>query len=166
MLSGFIVFAQFTLFLIIGIMMFAYYQHVPSPAVARADEILPRFVVGTLTGGMAGFIVAAIVAAALSPSLNAMAAATVNDFYKRYFNPGADDQTLLTLARRATIAWGIVQIGVALGSQLMNRSVLDAGLSVLSLASGPVLGAFLVGVGTRRVTTGPMMVGMITASRH
>jgi len=161
-LSGFIVFAQFTLFLVIGIMMFAYYQHIPPPAVSRADEILPRFVVGTLTGGMAGFIVAAIVAAALSPSLNSMAAATVNDFYKRYINPGADDRTLLTLARRATIAWGIVQIGVALGSQLMNRSVLDAGLSVLSLASGPVLGAFLVGVGTRRVTTGPMMIGMIT----
>jgi len=153
---------QFTLFLVIGIMMFAYYQHIPPPAVSRADEILPRFVVGTLTGGMAGFIVAAIVAAALSPSLNSMAAATVNDFYKRYINPGADDRTLLTLARRATIAWGIVQIGVALGSQLMNRSVLDAGLSVLSLASGPVLGAFLVGVGTRRVTTGPMMIGMIT----
>src|SRR5262245_9860956 len=33
-LSGFIVFAQFTLFLVIGVMMFAFYQHVPPPAVS------------------------------------------------------------------------------------------------------------------------------------
>src|SRR5262249_12340078 len=71
-LSGVVVFAQFALFLVIGIMLFAYYQHAPMPALGRADEILPRFVVTTLSGGIAGFIVAAIVAAALSPSLNAM----------------------------------------------------------------------------------------------
>jgi SSS family transporter len=49
-LSGFIVFAQFTLFLVIGVMLYAYYQHVPVPALGRADEILPTFVVHTLTG--------------------------------------------------------------------------------------------------------------------
>ena len=68
-------------------MLFTYYQHVPLPALSRADEILPRFVVDILSGGVAGFIVAAIVAAALSPSLNAMAATTVNDFYCRSSGP-------------------------------------------------------------------------------
>src|SRR6185295_9325943 len=68
--SGVIVFAQFALFLVIGVALYAYYQHVPLPALGRADEILPAFVVHTLSGGVAGFIVAAIVAAALSPSLN------------------------------------------------------------------------------------------------
>ena len=62
-------------------MLYHYYQQVPAPALGRTDEILPRFVVNSLAGGAAGFIVAAIVAAALSPSLNSMAAATVNDFY-------------------------------------------------------------------------------------
>jgi Na+/proline symporter len=66
-LSGIIVFAQFALFLVIGIALFAYYQHVPVPPLGRADEILPVFIVHALTGGVAGFIVAAIVAAALSP---------------------------------------------------------------------------------------------------
>ena len=144
--SGVLVFAQFALFLTIGVMLFVYHQHVPVPVMSRTDEILPRFVVDTLSGGTAGFIVAAIVAAALSPSLNAMAAATVNDFYRRYLRPDADDRTLMAVARRATIGWGIVQVAVALASQLLERSVLDAGLSILSLASGPVLGAFLVGV--------------------
>ena len=113
-----------------------------------------------LSGGAAGFIVAAIVAAALSPSLNAMAATTVNDFYRRYIRPDADDATLLRVSKRATVVWGIAQIGVALGAQWMERSVLDAGLSVLSLAAGPVLGAFLVGVLTRRVGRTAMLVGM------
>ena len=160
--SGVLVFAQFALFLTIGVMLFVYHQHVPVPGLSRTDEILPRFVVDSLSGGTAGFIVAAIVAAALSPSLNAMAAATVNDFYRRYLRPDADERTLMSVARRATIGWGIVQVGVALASQLLERSVLDAGLSILSLASGPVLGAFLVGVLTRHVRGGPMLIGMLT----
>lgn len=159
-LSGFIVFVQFLLFLVIGVMLYTYYQHVPAPALQRNDEILPRFIVTTLSGGVAGFIVAAIVAAALSPSLNAMAATTVNDFYKRYMNPNADETTLMRLAKRATVAWGVVQLVVALGAQWMDRSVLDAGLMVLSLTSGPVLGAFLVGVLSRSVGPRAMLTGM------
>src|SRR5687767_3612092 len=124
-LSGFIVFAQFTLFLVIGVMLYTYYQHMPAPALGRTDEILPTFVVTSLTGGAAGFIVAAIVAAALSPSLNSMAATTVNDFYAKYVNPSADESTLMWMSRAATIFWGVAQIGVALGCQLMERSVLD-----------------------------------------
>jgi SSS family transporter len=159
-LSGFVVFLQFALFLVIGVMLYTYYQHVPPPALGRADEILPRFVVTSLSGGAAGFIVAAIVAAALSPSLNAMAATTVNDFYRRYVRPDADEATLLRVSKRATIGWGLAQIAVALAAQWMQRSVLDAGLAVLSLSTGPVLGAFLVGVLTRRVGTYAMLAGM------
>ena len=160
-LSGFVVFLQFVLFLVIGVMLFTYYQHTPAPALGRADEILPRFVVTGLSGGAAGFIVAAIVAAALSPSLNAMAATTVNDFYRRYIRPDADDAALLRVSKRATVGWGLAQIAVALAAQSMDRSVLDAGLAVLSLSAGPVLGAFLVGVLTRDVGTGPMLAGML-----
>lgn len=159
-LSGVLVFAQFVLFLVVGVMLFVYYQHVPAPAMQRPDEILPRFVVATLSGGWAGFIVAAIVAAALSPSLNAMAATTVNDFYRRYVRPDADEPTLMRLSRQATIGWGVVQLGVAVGAQWMDRSVLDAGLAVLSLTAGPVLGAFLVGVLSRSVGPRAMLGGM------
>jgi Na+/proline symporter len=64
------------------------------------------------------------------------------------------------VSKRATIFWGVAQIAVAMGAQWMERSVLDAGLAVLSLAAGPVLGAFLVGVLTRRVGTNAMLAGM------
>jgi solute:Na+ symporter, SSS family len=161
-LSGVLVFAQFCLFLLIGVMLFTYYQDVPLPVLGRNDEILPAFIVHSLSGGAAGFIVAAIVAAALSPSLNSMAAATVNDFYVPLVRPDATDAMRMRVARQATVLWGVVQLGVAIGAQWMDRSVLDIGLSVLSLAAGPVLGAFLVGVLTRDVAERPMLIGMLT----
>jgi SSS family transporter len=161
-LSGVLVFAQFVLFLLIGVMLFTYYQHVPLPrALTRADELLPVFIVTALTHGAAGFIVAAIVAAALSPSLNAMAATTVNDFYLKYWRPAADEKRLMRVSRAWTVVWGVVQIGVAVAAQWMQRSVLDAGLAVLSYASGSVLGAFLLGTLAPSITEASAFVGML-----
>ena len=160
-LSGFIVFAQFVLFLIIGVMLYAFYLHAPlAQPLARADQILPIFVVNELSNGLAGFIVAAIVAAALSPSLNAMAATTVSDFYLPYVNPGADQATQMRVSKQATVAWGIVQLAVAVAAQWMERSVLDAGLAVLGFASGAVLGAFLLGTLAPSVTERDTFAGM------
>ena len=161
-LSGFIVFVQFILFLLIGVMLYTYYQQTPLPQpLTRTDQILPIFVVSELTNGLAGFIVAAIVAAALSPSLNAMAATTVSDFYLPYVNPAADQATQMRISKQATVAWGIVQLAVAVGAQFMNRSVLDAGLAVLSFASGAVLGAFLLGTLAPAVRERDTFAGMI-----
>jgi SSS family transporter len=160
-LSGVLVLAQFVLFLVIGAMLYTFYQHTPLPRpLTRIDEVLPLFVVTSLPQGVSGFIVAAIVAAALSPSINSLAATTVNDFYLKYVRPDADDATQMRVARTATIGWGIAQIAVAVGAQWVTRSVLDSGLSVLSLAAGPVLGAFLTGVLTTRVRSGAMLGGM------
>jgi SSS family transporter len=160
-LSGFIVFAQFALFLMIGAMLFAYHQHYPlTAALPRNDAILPRFIVDHLPHGLVGFIVAAIVAAALSPSINAMAATTVNDFYLRYTKVPPSEEGLMRLSKGLTVFGGIVQLAVALGAQLLDQGVLDAGLSVLSLTTGPVLGAFLVGVLTRRPSGAAMIAGM------
>jgi solute:Na+ symporter, SSS family len=161
-LSGFIVFAQFVLFLLIGVMLFTFYQQVPlTQALERNDQILPIFIVNELQNGLAGFIVAAIVAAALSPSLNAMAATTVSDFYLPYINPGADQETQMRIAKQATVAWGVVQLLVAIAAQFMNGSVLNAGLTVLSLASGAVLGAFLVATLSTSVRERDIFAGMI-----
>jgi Na+/proline symporter len=73
--------------------------------------------------------------------------------------PDADQPTLMRVSKFATVFWGVAQIAVAIGAQWI-KSVLDAGLAVLSLAAGPVLGAFLVGVLTTRVDSRAMIVGM------
>lgn len=162
-LSGILVFVQFALFLTIGVMLFAYYQFEPlATPLSRVDAVLPTFVGTALTAtGAAGLIVAAIVAAALSPSLNAMAATTVTDFYQPYVNPQASGDQLMRISRRATIGWGVVQLLIAIGAQWMSQSVLDAGLAVLSLSSGPVLGAFVAAALFDRLSGGAVLAGMV-----
>jgi Na+/proline symporter len=67
----------------------------------------------------------------------------------------------MRISKQVTVAWGIVQLGVAIGAQWMQRSVLDAGLAVLSFASGSVLGAFLLGTLAPTITETATFVGML-----
>jgi Na+/proline symporter len=79
--------------------------------------VLPTFVSTELPGVFAGVILAAIVAAALSPSLNSMASATVRDLYLPFVRPDADERRQMRVARAFTAIWGVLQIGVAVLAQ-------------------------------------------------
>jgi SSS family solute:Na+ symporter len=59
------------------------------------------------------------------------------------------------------VFWGVLQIAVAIAAQWMDRSVLSAGLGVLSLTAGPVLAAFLLGVLSERARAFPVLLGMV-----
>src|SRR6058998_1519137 len=161
--SGFVVLFQFALFLMIGIMLFAYYNVYPlTSQLASNDEIFPTFIVSRLPHGVSGLVIAAIFAAAmsnLSGSLNSLSSTTVLDFYKPLVNPGASDEYLLKLSRWLTAAWGIVLIAIAVVARGWG-SVFTAGLTIASLVYGPMLGAFLLGVLTRRANQTGVMAGM------
>jgi SSS family solute:Na+ symporter len=157
-LSGFLVLAQFALFLLLGSLFWVHYGGRPF---ARGDEILPTFVSTELPGGLVGFILAAIVAAALSPSLNSMASTTVRDFYLPYVHPGADEARQMRVGKAFTVIWGLAQMGVAVLAQGVD-SALQAGLAALGYASGPTVGAFLLGVLTRTANSGGTVIGMVT----
>jgi solute:Na+ symporter, SSS family len=157
-LSGFLVLAQFALFLFLGTLFWAYYQGRPF---ARGDEVLPTFVSTELPGALTGLILAAIVAAALSPSLNSMASTTVRDFYLPYVRPGASEGQQLRIGRLFTVVWGLAQMAVAFLAQGVD-SALQAGLAALGYASGPTVGAFLLGVLTVTATSAGTMLGMVT----
>lgn len=160
--SGFIVFAQFVLFLGIGIMLFAYYQHAPRPAMTTTDEIFPAFIVSTLPHGVSGLVIAAIFAAAmsnLSGSLSSLASTTMIDFYQPLASVRISDARLLRLSRWCTAAWGIVLIAIAILARGWG-SVFTAGLTVASIVWGPMLGAFLLGVLTTRTTATGAITGM------
>jgi len=66
----------------------------------------------------------------------------------------------MRVGRVFTVIWGIAQILVAVAAQNMD-SALQGGLAALSYASGPTVGAFLLGVLTRRATSTATMIGMI-----
>src|SRR5947209_5230291 len=111
--SGFVVFAQFALFLTIGMMLHAYYATQPLPPIASNDEIFPAFIVRSLPHGIAGLVIAAVFAAAmsnLSGSLNSLASTTVLDFYQPLAGARVDEAKLLAISRWLTAAWGIVLI--------------------------------------------------------
>ena len=162
-LSGFVVLFQFALFLTIGVMLYAYYKFFPLTAkLASNDQIFPTFIVQRLPHGVAGLVIAAIFAAAmsnLSGSLNSLASSTVLDFYKPLLKPFAPDEQLLKLSRWLTAAWGIVLIGIAVLARSWG-SVFTTGLTIASLVYGPMLGAFLLGVLTRRANQIGVMIGM------
>jgi solute:Na+ symporter, SSS family len=160
--SGFVVFAQFALFLTIGLMLHAYYVTHPLPVLASDDEIFPAFIVRSLPHGVAGLVIAAIFAAAmsnLSGSLNSLASTTVMDFYQPLAGGALDDRRLLTVSRWLTAAWGIALIGIAVLARDWG-SVFTVGLTIASIVYGPMLGAFLLGRLTTRVRQRDVMVAM------
>jgi SSS family transporter len=165
-LSGFVVLFQFTLFLTIGIMLYAYYKFYPlTTQLASNDEIFPTFIVQRLPHGISGLVIAAIFAAAmsnLSGSLNSLSSSTVIDFYKPLLKPQARDEELLKLSRWLTAAWGFVLIGIAMLARKWG-SVFTTGLTIASLVYGPMLGAFLLGVLTKRANQRGVMTGMAAA---
>ena len=129
---------------------------------AGGDRVFPDFITKHMPTGLAGLVVAAIFAAALSSSLNSIAATAVNDLYKP-FRPGRPDRHYLRVSHWLTLVWGVVQIGVAVWAMSYPSSALDKALSVASLINGPVLGVFLVGTFLRRVSEPPALVGMIAS---
>jgi SSS family transporter len=160
--SGFVVLFQFALFLFVGILLFAYYRYHPVPALASNDEIFPAFIVHNLPHGVAGLVIAAIFAAAmsnLSGALNSLSSTTMVDFYRPLLGRGASDASLLNLSRWFTAGWGVVLIGLAFLASGWG-SVFTTGLSIASLVYGPMLGAFLLGVLTRSANERGVMAGM------
>jgi SSS family solute:Na+ symporter len=170
--SGAIVLAQFIAFLFIGVLLFAFYHPFTDPAYATAasatipftggDRVFPDFITKYMPTGLSGLVVAAIFAAAMSSSLNSIAATAVNDLYKPFW-PGRDDRHYLKVSHVLTLVWGVVQIAVAWAFHRTQASALNQALSIASLINGPILGVFLVGAFLRRVSQPPALIGMMVS---
>jgi len=163
--SWLVIFIQFTLFLLIGIILYVFYSESGVAAPQPADRIYPQFIWRYLPPGLAGLVVAAILAAAmsnLSAALNALASTTIMDFYKPMAaQRGARPEDFyLRLARWATLGWGGVLVGIGVLARRWG-SVLEAGLSIASVVYGALLGVFLLGVLTRRVGEFAAICGML-----
>jgi SSS family solute:Na+ symporter len=160
--SGLAVLFQFALFLLVGVMLWAYYR-MPSTSFGRADRIYPTFIVTRMPHGISGLLIAAILAAAmsnLSAALNSLSSSAIMDFYLR-LRPLTDEKMKLRLARVATFAWALVLFGLAVVALHKAGRVVEVGLQIASVAYGALLGAFLLGVLTRRANQNGVMVGML-----
>jgi solute:Na+ symporter, SSS family len=160
--SGVAVFLQFSLFLILGVMLWAYYR-MPSSVFGRSDRIYPTFIVSRMPHGISGLLIAAILAAAmsnLSAALNSLSSSAIMDFYVQ-LRPATDEARRVRLARVATFIWALILFGLAVIALHKVGRVVEVGLQIASVAYGALLGAFLLGVLTRRANQRGAMVGML-----
>jgi SSS family transporter len=160
--SGVAIFLQFALFLIVGVMLWAYYR-VPSATFGKPDRIYPTFIVSRMPHGISGLLIAAILAAAmsnLSAALNSLSSSAMLDFYVR-FRPQTDERRRLQLSRVATVFFALVLFALAVLSLHKAGRVVEVGLQIASVAYGALLGVFLLGVLTRRANAVGAGVGML-----
>jgi SSS family solute:Na+ symporter len=164
--SGVIVFVQFALFLVIGVMLFVYAQHVALAVPGGdPDRIFPEFIVHDMPVGLAGFVLASIFAIAMSNasgSLNSLASSSMMDLgTKRETNATTNTSketptSSLSRSRRMTLVWGVV---LGLLGLIRWGPVLVAGLTIASITYGGLLGVFLLGTWNRRANERGALVG-------
>lgn len=158
--SGWVVLAQFAIFLIIGVGLYAYYG---GESFARPDAIFPMFIVAAMPAGLTGLVIAAVLAAAMSTvssSINSLAAATVHDLYLPITGKSTDDPELLRTSKRFTLLWSAILIGGALLYRNEGTPVVTIALSIASFTYGGLLGAFFLGILAPRTKQKDAILGM------
>ena len=158
--SGFVVFAQFTLFLMIGVGLWVFYG---GRTFATPDSIFPTFIVDRMPPGLLGLILAAIVAATMSThsgAINSLAAATTHDIYLPLSKRSADDPETLRVGKLFALMWGV---GLTLGALLFREQgtpVVVVALGIASFTYGALLGGFFLGIFWRRAVQRDAITGM------
>lgn len=173
--SGAVIFVQFLLFLLIGVMLYVFYSGHATGEIAaftldgrlQTDRIFPHFIVTHLPVGVVGLVMAAIFAAAMSTlasSLNSSAATAVGDFYIPMTGGTKGDAHYLTVSKVLTAIWGVIQISVAIVAIKVSSRVVDEVLGIASFTNGVILGLFFLGTFTKRVRQTAAFVGIIVGA--
>jgi SSS family transporter len=161
--SGVVILVQFALFLAIGTGLYYFYGNVTNGTPpGNPDRVFPAFIVTEMPHGVAGLMVAAILAAAmsnLSAAVNSLSSSSMVDFYMAW-KPDADERERARLSRVMTFFWAMLLFVLALMSR-GGGHVVEVGLSIASVAYGALLGVFLLGTLTKTATESGAIIGMI-----
>ncbi|MFI0469453.1 MULTISPECIES: sodium:solute symporter [Saccharopolyspora] len=152
--SGILVFFQFGLFLLIGTMLWSFYDGVKPKEMGMStnDELFPTFIITEMPPGIAGLLIAGILAAAMSSSLNSLATSTVTDVYQRLIKRKLDDNAVLRQAKFWVLAWGVLLFVFASMFTSTDNPVIELGLSITGYTYGALLGSFFLGLAVKRAT--------------
>ncbi|RQW02157.1 MAG: sodium:solute symporter [Calditrichaeota bacterium] len=166
--SGIVVFFQFALFLVLGILLYTFYSGVSFEelGLARADGIFPKFIIEQLPVGISGLIVAALFAAAmstLSSSLSSLSSAAVLDIYIPLAGKDKSEKQLLKTSRMVTLIWGVVLMGAAISFVGLKGTVVEVALGIASYTYGGLLGVFMLGLFSKEAKQRDAIIGFIMA---
>jgi len=151
-------------FLFIGTALFSYYQVHPDvlPATIAADEVFPWFIVHNLPPGLTGLLIASVFAAGMSTistSINSSATVILNDYIKRSETP-ADGKREMIILWISSLLFSLLGIGVAI-ALIGGKSILDSWWKLASVFSGGMLGLFLLGFFSKKVTSKAAIAGVV-----
>ncbi|MBC8245198.1 MAG: sodium:solute symporter [Verrucomicrobia bacterium] len=127
------------------------------------DKVLPHFIANKIPAGLAGLLIAALFAAAMSSidtSLNSSSTIALQDFYRRWAKPGADEAQSLLFLRVMTVVWGVIGTGVAL-ALIDVQGILDVWWKLSGVFAGGMLGLFLLGFISRRANNAGAVLGAV-----
>lgn len=167
-LSGIVVFLQFALFLWLGVALASFYYYFPPPVPPKeSDRVLAQFIVQEMPPGLRGLLLAAVFAAAmstLSSSLNSSVASASEDLLRPWglLRP-TSETTQLQWARTLTLAFGLIQVTIALMAPLFAKRVIDSVLAIAAFTTGVVLGLFLLAAWNYQVRAGAALFGLSSA---
>ncbi len=143
--SGIIIVFQFAVFLILGVMLYAYYGALN----VKSDEIFPMFIINVLPQGVTGIIIAGLFAAAMSTlaaSMSSLSSSTVLDLYLPFVKKEISESKKLRISRAVTVFWAVLLVFAAMFFMETSKAVVEIALSIASFTYGGLLGTFLLGI--------------------
>jgi Na+/proline symporter len=171
LLSGVVILPLFLLFLIVGALLWVYYQHhgfaIPLPETkagfGKNDYVFPIFILSTTPPVVKGFLIVAILAAAMSSvsaALSALASVSTMDLFKAIARRVRSDAEYLRLSKFSTIAWAVIIGVVAFASQGVEF-ILNWAFSLNGLTSGAMLGGVLLAIFAKRTHPTAVVAAML-----
>jgi SSS family transporter len=172
-LSAVVIFPLFLIFLLAGTMLWVYYQHfepgIPLPETqagfSKNDYIFPIFILTQMPPVIKGFMIVAILAAAMSSvssALSALASVSTMDLFKGITKRNYSEEFYLRFSKYSTLFWGLILIFVAYASREV-AFVLNWAFSLNGLTNGAMLGGLILALWWKRGRATPILVGMISA---
>ncbi len=137
------------LYLLVGTLLFVFYEQSSSLPPEELKEIVPHFARNVLPAGLKGLVLGAIFMASIDSPLSSLTSSFVTDIYRSLICRNASEKHYLLVSRAGVIGFGLVLAGIAAVCAPV-KNILWFAFEILSLTGGPMLGVFLLGLLTRR----------------
>jgi Na+/proline symporter len=173
-LSAVLIFPLFLIFLLVGVMLWVFYQgtghpfQIPlpetRPGIKSNDFIFPIFMMTEVPHLLKGFLIVAILSAAMSSissAITSLASVSTMDFVKQVVK-GRDEEFYLRWSKYSTVLWA----GMLVLTAWLTREVtfvLNAAFSLRGLTAGALLGSLIIALFWRRLGARAAMAGMIAS---
>src|SRR6185503_14589682 len=161
-LSAVLIFPLMLTFLLVGVMLWVFYQD-PShpfkiplpegrPGIKSFDFIFPIFMMTEVPHILKGFLIVAILSAAMSSissAITSLASVSTMDFVKQMVK-GRSEEYFLRFSKYSTVFWAAMLVLTAFLTRQVTF-VLNAAFSLRGLTAGALLGSLIVALFWRRL---------------